>query len=133
MEMKEQNKGPNSETIFEAYRDLYNENPDREIKQYIIHVLSCEQIEDLYYETKEQEKINKEALIIAETKYPGAVNEKNVDSFIQHFTNTIENQLCERKEGDIGITDVKTLSEPKICPEEETEDIVPEQDDDIEI
>lgn len=49
------------------------------------HILECEDLEALFYDTIEEERRAKRALLDAQRCYPDKVNDANANSFIEHF------------------------------------------------
>lgn len=64
---------------------MYNEEISAELKTKLQEVFQYEDLEELFYSTKEEENANMQAALKAEEIYGEQVNENNVDSFISHF------------------------------------------------
>jgi hypothetical protein len=75
------------ELLNEAYRKLYDEDISEQMADKLNEIFEHNDLEELFYSTKEEENKNLEAVKRAETEYKDAVNEKNINSFIEHFRN----------------------------------------------
>jgi hypothetical protein len=84
-EHQEMNKELTFRLVNEAYHKLYNEEIQDEVADKLKRIFECEDLEELFYSTKEEESMNMLAANKAEEEYQGAVNVKNIDSFIEHF------------------------------------------------
>ncbi len=86
-EMQERGKEINYEIIDSAMQFLYNgwDRVKPEIKEWLKDILSYDDLEQLYYETRKTEKINKKALLIAQEDYKDEMSSENADSFINAF------------------------------------------------
>lgn len=63
---------------------------DSKIKDMLIEILDEDNLEDRYYSTLREEKINKQALLLAQEKYPEQINDKNAALFTEHFKSFVE-------------------------------------------
>lgn len=73
-----------------AYYKLYDEKIPSDIGNQVKTLLSSENLEELFYDTMEEEKINKGALLIAEENYKDSITEDNIHSFINAFKNSVQ-------------------------------------------
>ncbi len=96
-EMQEKRKEIGYEKIDSAMHYLYGgwEKVKPEIKEWLNEILNCTDLEQLYYETRKNEKVNKKALIMAQEEYKDDLNADTADSFIKAFR---EKALQEDKE-----------------------------------
>jgi hypothetical protein len=94
-EHQEMNRGLNLNLVNEAYQKLYNEEVPTEIEDKLRSIFECEDLEELFYSTKEEESMNMLAARKAEEECPGVINEKNIDSYIEYFRGT----ASKRKRG----------------------------------
>ena len=84
-EHQEMNKKLDFTLVDKAYHNLYDEGISAELKAKLQEIFKYEDLEELFYSTKEEENANMQAALKAEEIYGGQVNENNVDSFISHF------------------------------------------------
>lgn len=92
-DMREQDKDISIGIISNVYKELYGTINEKEDVWLLVEnaiSLPIEELEDLYYQTLEEESKNKEALLIAEKDYSEVINEDNVESFIASFRNKAE-------------------------------------------
>lgn len=68
-----------------AYWKLYDEEIPAEMKDKLINIFAQQDLEELFYDTKEEERANYQAALKAEEQYDKAVNEENINNFIEHF------------------------------------------------
>lgn len=73
------------EATQKAYTELYNEEIDKDTKEFLDMVLNTEDLEELFYSTVELEDKNKRAVLEAEEKYSDVINEDNINGFIDSF------------------------------------------------
>lgn len=73
------------ESINNAYRELYNEPMPKEAVDFLTKVFDSNSLSDLFYETVDEETLNKKILLQAEEKYANDITEDNIDSFLEHF------------------------------------------------
>jgi hypothetical protein len=69
----------------EAYRKLYDEDIPKQMTDKLYEIFEHDDLEEMFYSTKEEENRNQEAAKRAEAEYGDAVNENNINSFIEHF------------------------------------------------
>jgi hypothetical protein len=86
-EHQEMGKEITFELLNEAYRKLYDEDISEPMADKLNEIFKHIDLEELFYSTKEEENKNLEAVKRAEAEYKDAVNEKNINSFIEHFRN----------------------------------------------
>jgi hypothetical protein len=86
-EHQEMGKEITFELLNEAYRKLYDEDISEQMADKLNEIFKHIDLEELFYSTKEEENKNLEAVKRAEAEYKDAVNEKNINSFIEHFRN----------------------------------------------
>jgi hypothetical protein len=84
-EHQEMGKEITFELLNEAYRKLYDEDISEQMADKLNEIFKHNDLEELFYSTKEEENKNLEAVKRAEAEYKDAVNEKNINSFIEHF------------------------------------------------
>lgn len=70
-----------------AYLKLYDEQIPREMLEKLKNIFAQQNLEELFYETKEEELANYRAALKAEEEYDKVVSEDNVNNFIEHFRN----------------------------------------------
>jgi hypothetical protein len=86
-EHQEMGKEITFELLNEAYRKLYDEDISEQMADKLNEIFKHNDLEELFYSTKEEENKNLEAVKRAEAEYKDAVNDKNINSFIEHFRN----------------------------------------------
>jgi hypothetical protein len=86
-EHQEMGKEITFELLNDAYRKLYDEDISEPMADKLNEIFKHNDLEELFYSTKEEENKNLEAVKRAEAEYKDAVNEKNINSFIEHFRN----------------------------------------------
>jgi hypothetical protein len=86
-EHQEKGQEINFKLLNEAYRKLYDENISEQMADKLNEIFKHNDLEELFYSTKEEKNKNLEAVKRAEAEYKDAVNEKNINSFIEHFRN----------------------------------------------
>lgn len=91
-EHQEMNKRIDFETLEKAYLKLYEEVIPLNLKIELQKVFENEDLEELYYSTKEREEQNYSALLKAEEIYENEISEQNLDSFIRHFSTEISKE-----------------------------------------
>lgn len=74
---------------------------DSKIKDMLIEILDEDNLEDRYYSTLREEKINKQALLLAQEKYPEQINDKNAALFMEHFKSFVEAKEDNYNQDDI--------------------------------
>lgn len=74
---------------------------DSKIKDMLIEILDEDNLEDRYYSTLREEKINKQALLLAQEKYPEQINDKNTALFTEHFKSFVEAKEDNYNQDDI--------------------------------
>ena len=74
---------------------------DSKIKDMLIEILDEDNLEDRYYSTLREEKINKQALLLAQEKYPEQINDKNAALFTEHFKSFVEAKEDNYNQDDI--------------------------------
>lgn len=90
----ERNTPINFDKINNAVINLYGswDIIDNEVKNMLIETLKDDDLEEKYYSILKEEKLNKQALLLAQEKYPEQINDKNVTSFAKHFRKVIEDR-----------------------------------------
>lgn len=83
----------NFNVINEAYLTLYNEKIPDDFAIQLKAILNNENLEDLFYETIDEEKINQNALIIANQKYENRITDENAKIFIDKFKVTLSKEM----------------------------------------
>lgn len=75
------------EKIDFAVHELYGgwDKIDSGVINYVKTVLECDDLESLYYDIVDEEKLNRKILIEADEKYPDAMNNDNAESFLMSF------------------------------------------------
>lgn len=73
--------------VEKAYLKLYDEQIPTEMLKKLKNIFAQQNLEELFYETKEEELANYQAALKAEAKYDKVVSEDNVNNFIEHFRN----------------------------------------------
>lgn len=68
-----------------AYLKLYEEEIPAEMRNKLEKIFSQQDLEGLFYDTKEDEKANLQAALKAEEMYNKKVNKDNINNFIDHF------------------------------------------------
>ena len=63
---------------------LYDEDIPREMKDKLKSIFAQQNLEELFYDTKE-ESANYQAALMAEEEYDKAINQDNINNFIEHF------------------------------------------------
>ncbi len=96
-ESQERQQDLNIDGILNAYYQLYEENLVPEIKNELISILEYDDLEELYYNTKQKELQNKKNIIDKENLYPGIITKENVEKFL----NKIEFSQKKGKEHNI--------------------------------
>jgi hypothetical protein len=86
-EHQEMGKEITFELLNDAYRKLYDEDISEPMADKLNEIFKHNDLEELFYSTKEEENKNLEAVKRAEAEYKDAVNDKNINSFIEHFRN----------------------------------------------
>lgn len=84
-EHQEMDRALNFQILNEAYNKLYGEDIQMDIADQIKSIFASDDLEDLFYSIKKEEQENKIAALKAEEIYGRAVNEENVEKFIEHF------------------------------------------------
>jgi hypothetical protein len=87
-EQQELGQDVNLQIVQNAYSELYNETIPIEMQERLQAYFESEDLEELYYSIKDEERQNKEAALKAE-KYCGEhVNEDNINNYIERFKAT---------------------------------------------
>lgn len=81
---QESGSGFQKEAIISAYHNLYDENPSKERIQFLDAVYSTPNLPELYLQITGQEAENKDILRTFEEKYPGKLNDNNVNSVLKN-------------------------------------------------
>lgn len=84
-EHQEMSRELNFQLLNEAYYKLYNEEIPAEMKNKLQDIFEYEDLEELFYSTKEEENVNMQTALRAQDIYGSQVNEDNIDGFINHF------------------------------------------------
>ena len=93
---------------------MYEEYLDQEQQAWLEKIFENDDLEKLYYDTREEEKANRKALETAQEKYKGIVNAENANQFIESFRakNNIDNK-------DINLDDTLNYAKSKIKSKEQ--------------
>lgn len=89
-EHRERQKELDIDKVNLAYNELYGENINQTEMEELKKIFQTNDLEAMFYETVENESLNKKAVLRAEELYPDTVNEKNIDDFINHFKSTTD-------------------------------------------
>jgi hypothetical protein len=84
-EHQEKGQEINFKLLNEAYRKLYDENISEQMADKLNEIFEHDDLEELFYSTKEEENKNLEAAKRAEAEYGDAINDNNINSFIEKF------------------------------------------------
>jgi len=68
-----------------AYGELYDEVIPAEMQDRLQKIFAQQDLEELFYDTKEEENLNLQAALEAEKLYDKEVNKENINNFIEHF------------------------------------------------
>lgn len=68
-----------------AYGELYDEVIPAEMQDRLQKIFAQQDLEELFYDTKEEENLNLQAALEAEKVYDKEVNKDNINNFIEHF------------------------------------------------
>lgn len=96
-EHQEMSKELDFSIINRAYYNLYDEEIAGEIKNKLQDIFKYDDLEELFYSTKEEENKNLQAALKAENMYGIQVNEDNINGFINHFKQTDINSQSNTK------------------------------------
>lgn len=88
------------EKIETAYKNLYNESPTQERIDYLNMIFENEDLEELFYNTKDYEANNRNALLEAEEIYGNAVTKDNAQDFIKYFLEKQSSDMDSEKQED---------------------------------